>query len=152
MADQTCPDPIFHRTHRYCPYCAWTEQPDTSGPEKAVAERQYRRDRFDEMNERELVELAEELSDRIVELKGEHAEAYLAGYSDAVIGGVFETVAAYLGVNTPEAVADAQIATAGGVAEILALMRDVPAVIEGARVRLAEIAAAAPTTEGTDHE
>ncbi|MFE3060579.1 hypothetical protein [Nocardia sp. NPDC059239] len=35
MPDQTCPDPIFHRTHRYCPYCAWTEPPHTSELEQA---------------------------------------------------------------------------------------------------------------------
>ncbi|MGW2666080.1 hypothetical protein ACWCW7_34435 [Nocardia tengchongensis] len=40
-----------------------------------AAERQYRRDRFEEMNERELVELAEELSDHITELKTELEQA-----------------------------------------------------------------------------
>ncbi|MFD6357917.1 hypothetical protein [Nocardia tengchongensis] len=37
MAEQTCPTPYWHKTHRYCPNCDWTEpatvEPSTVRPD-----------------------------------------------------------------------------------------------------------------------
>ncbi|MFE2994247.1 hypothetical protein ACFXG4_04850 [Nocardia sp. NPDC059246] len=67
------------------------------------------------------------------------AEAYMAGYVDAVICGYAEAAA----VINPALLVD-PIETAVGVAEVLAELRDDPGAIERARARLAEIAAATP--------
>ncbi|MGW4119866.1 hypothetical protein [Nocardia sp. NPDC004711] len=69
------------------------------------------------------------------------AEAYMAGYTNVVIGGICEAVAGHLSF----AAVAAHTATASSVAKIIAQLRDEPAVFEFVGARLAEISAATPT-------
>jgi hypothetical protein len=32
---EDCPEPFWHETHRYCPQCSWTEEPDLPTVEDA---------------------------------------------------------------------------------------------------------------------